>query len=35
MMKENLQDTKNAATKYIKNSVGATDKIWEVVKNNF
>ena len=35
MMKENLQDTKNAAAKYIKNSVGATDKIWEVVKNNF
>lgn len=35
MMKENLQNTKNAASKYIKNSVGATDKIWEIVKDNF
>ncbi|MBQ19674.1 MAG: glycosyltransferase N-terminal domain-containing protein [Vicingaceae bacterium] len=35
MLKENLQDTKNAATKYIKTSVGATDKIWEIVKINF
>lgn len=35
MLKENLQDTKNAASKYIVNGVGATDKIWEVVKSNF
>lgn len=35
LMKENLQDTQKAAEKYIKNGIGATEKIWEVVKSRF